>query len=76
MLPAGRRLIAVAAAAEAMFAEDLAGRVLPCDSLAAARYAEIVVARRRVGSPMEAFEALIAATALSTGARLATRVRQ
>ena len=76
MLPAGRRLIAVAAAAEAMFAEDLAGRVLPYDSLAAARYAEIVVARRRVGSPMEAFEALIAATALSTGARLATRVRQ
>ena len=51
MLAAGRRLIAVAAAAEAMFAEDLAGRVLPCDSLAAARYAEIVVARRRVGSP-------------------------
>jgi len=76
MLPAGRRLIAVAAAAEAMFAEDLAGRVLPYDSLPAARYAEIVVARRRVGSPMEPFEALIAATALSTGARLATRVRQ
>jgi toxin FitB len=41
--------------------------------LAAAQYAEIVVARRRAGSPMEAFDVLIAATALSAGARLATR---
>jgi hypothetical protein len=31
MLPAGRRRTALAAAAEAIFAEDLAGRVLPCD---------------------------------------------
>jgi predicted nucleic acid-binding protein len=73
MLPTGRRRIALAAAAQAMFAEDLAGRVLPYDSLAAAQCAEIVVARRRAGSPMEAFDALIAATALSAGARLATR---
>jgi predicted nucleic acid-binding protein len=73
MLPAGRRRTALAAAAEAMFAEDLAGRVLPYDGAAAARYAEIVVARRRVGNPIEAFDALIAATALSTGASVATR---
>ena len=56
-----------------MFAEDLAGRVLSYDSAAAARYAEIVVARRRVGSPIEAFDALIAATALTAGASIATR---
>ena len=73
MLPAGRRRTALAAAAEAMFAEDLVDRVLPYDSAAAARYAEIVVARRRVGSPIEAFDALIAATALSIGAGVATR---
>ncbi len=73
MLPAGRRRNALAAAAEAMFAEDLAGRVLPYDGAAAARYAEIVVARRRVGNPIEAFDALIAATALTAGASLATR---
>ena len=73
MLPAGRRRTALAAAAEAMFAEDLAGRVLPYDSVAAARYAEIVVARRRAGNPIEAFDALIAATALTAGASVATR---
>ncbi|MGA7260422.1 MAG: PIN domain-containing protein [Stellaceae bacterium] len=72
MLPAGRRRNALAAAAEAMFAEDLAGRVLPYDRAAAARYAEIVVARRRVGNPIEAFDALIAATALTAGTSLAT----
>jgi predicted nucleic acid-binding protein len=73
MLPAGRRRTALAAAAEAMFAEDLVDRVLPYDSAAAARYSEIVVARSRVGNPIEAFDALIAATALSVGAGVATR---
>jgi toxin FitB len=73
MLPAGRRRTALAAAAEAMFAEDLAGRVLPYDSAAAARYGEIVVARRRIGNPIEAFDALIAATVLTAGASVATR---
>lgn len=73
MLPAGRRRTALAAAAEAVFAEDLAGRVLPYDGAAAGRYPEIVVARRRAGNPIEAFDALIAAIALSVGAGVATR---
>jgi len=73
MLPEGRRRAALAAAAEAMFAEDLAGRVLPYNGGAAAHYAEIVIARRRAGSPIEAFDALIAATALAAGAGVATR---
>jgi predicted nucleic acid-binding protein len=72
MLPAERRRTALAAA-EAMFAEDLAGRILSYDAAAAARYAEIVVARRRIGNPIEAFDALIAATALTAGASIATR---
>jgi hypothetical protein len=53
--------------------EDLAGRVLSYDGAAAARYAEIVVGRRRVGNPIEAFDAPIAARALTAGASIATR---
>jgi hypothetical protein len=72
-LPEGRRRTALAAAAEAMFTDDLAGRVLPFDAAAAAHYAEIVAARRRAGRPIEAFDAQIAATALAAGAGVATR---
>jgi predicted nucleic acid-binding protein len=72
-LPAGRRRTALAAAAEAMFAEDFAGRILPFGAAAAARYPEIVLTRRRAGSPIEGFDGLIAATALAAGARIATR---
>ena len=72
-LPDGRRRAALVAAAEAMFEDDLAGRVLPFDETAADRYAEIVGARRRAGRPIEAFDAFIAATALAAGADVATR---
>src|SRR5215212_1992176 len=54
-LPQGRRRSALAAAAEAMFAEDFAERVLPFDNRAARHYAGIVVARRRLGHPIEGF---------------------
>jgi hypothetical protein len=73
MLPEGRRRAALAAAAEAMFAEDFAGRILPYDSAAATHYADIVIARRRAGAPIEAFDALIAAAARAAGAGIATR---
>lgn len=72
-LPEGWRRAALAAAAEAMFTDDFAGRVLPFDEGAAVHYAEIVVARRREGRPIEAFDAQIAATARVAGADLATR---
>lgn len=72
-LPEGRRRAALAAAAEAIFTEDLAGRVLPFDSAASIHYARITTGRRQAGSPMEAFDALIAATALAAGAGVATR---
>ncbi|MGH7106757.1 MAG: PIN domain-containing protein, partial [Acetobacteraceae bacterium] len=74
-LPAGRRRNALAAAAGAMFDEDFANRILPFEAGAAARYAEIVVARRQAGTPIEKFDALIAATALAAGASIATRDR-
>ena len=73
VLPDGRRRAALAAAAEAMFTDDFVGRVLPFDEEAAVHYAEIVGARCREGRPIEAFDALIAATALAAGASIATR---
>lgn len=72
-LPEGRRRAELASAAASMFAEDFAGRILPFEATAAARYAEIVMARRRDGNPIEKFDALIAASALARGAGVATR---
>jgi predicted nucleic acid-binding protein len=72
-LPEGRRRSALAQAAEAMFTEDFVGRILPFDERAAVRYTEIVVIRRRAGSPIEAFDAQIAAIALASEASIATR---
>lgn len=50
-LPEGRRRKVLAAAAEAMFAEDFAGRLLPFEARAAARYPEVVLTRRQAGQP-------------------------
>jgi len=73
VLPEGWRRTALAAAATAMFAEDFAGRILPFEAKAAARYPEIALARRQADNPIEKFDALIAATALAAGASIATR---
>ena len=69
----GQRKRGLAAAAEAMFEEEFAGRVLAFSDAAAPHYARIVAARRRMGNPIEGFDALIAATALAAGASVATR---
>lgn len=72
-LPEGRRRSGLATAVEALFAEEFSGRVLPFAGNAARHYAEIVTVRRLIGQPIEGFDALIAATALSNGAAIATR---
>jgi predicted nucleic acid-binding protein len=72
-LPEGQRRTALAVAAEAMFTEDLADRILPFDRVAVVHYAEIVTTRRRTGTPIEAFDAQVAATAVAFGADVATR---
>jgi hypothetical protein len=72
-LPEGKRRTALFDAATMMFEEDLGGRILAFDAAAANRYSEIVVARRQAGAPIEAFDALIAATAYIAGAAVATR---
>jgi toxin FitB len=73
LLPPGRRRDAIEAAADAMFEEDFAGRILPFSSGAARAYAEIAVARRQSGRPISQFDAQIAAIAKSAGASVATR---
>lgn len=73
LLPDGRRKIALMGAVQQIFAVDLAGQVLGFDDAAADTYAEIAAARKMTGVPISQFDAMIAATARSRGARLATR---
>ena len=73
LLPEGQRQRRLLAQAEAMLAEDFAGRILPFDSAAAAAYAPIAAARRLFGRPISQADAQIAAIAASRGAVLATR---
>ena len=73
LLPSGRRRKAFETAAEDMFREEFAGRVLAFGSDEALPYARIAVDRRRAGRPISQFDAQIAAIARSTGAAVATR---
>jgi toxin FitB len=72
-LPDGRRKSTLAAQLEAMVAEDLDHRIAAFDETAAAHYADIVVVRERVGRPISAADAQIAAICRSHDALLATR---
>jgi predicted nucleic acid-binding protein len=71
--PDGQRQRRLLAQAEAMLAEDFAGRILPFDSAAAVAYAPIAAARRLAGHPISQADAQIAAIAASRGAAIATR---
>jgi len=73
LLPNGKRKAALESAVAAIFAEELAGRILPFDGQAAQHYARIAATRRSVGRPIDGFDALIAATALAFDADVATR---
>ena len=76
LLPEGRRRTDLAQLAADLFSKDLGGRILPFDADAATRYSEIVVSRRSAGTPIAVFDALIAATAVTAGAAVATRDRR
>src|SRR5262245_14941432 len=69
----GRRKASLATQLEAMVAEDLEHRIAAFDEAAAAHYADIVVVRERVGRPISAADAQIAAICRSHDALLATR---
>jgi toxin FitB len=73
LLPDGQRRRKLWEAANEIFNEDFAGRVLRFDSEAARAYAEIGASRRSAGGPISQFDATIAAITRSHGAILATR---
>ncbi len=73
LMPAGKRRNRLLAAAEAMFSEDFARRVLPFGSDAARAYATIAAQRRRAGRPISHFDAQIAAIGRSARSAVATR---
>jgi len=73
LLERGRRHDQLRRVAEAIFAEDMAGRVVGFDSDAARAFARIGAERRRLGRPISQADAQIAAIALVRKAKLATR---
>jgi toxin FitB len=73
LMPEGRRRADLLMAAEQMFAEDFAGRVLAFDAPSAVAFAAIAANRRQKGRPTGTFDAQIAAITSSHGAALATR---
>lgn len=73
LLAPGRTRSALEVALDGLFGSDLAGRILPFDSSAAAAYAELAAVRRALGRPISQFDAQIAAIAKCAGFRLATR---
>ncbi len=72
LLGKGKRRDGLLAAAEAMFTEDFAGRVLGFDSDAARHFAGIAARGRALGRPISHADAQIAAIARAHGANLAT----
>lgn len=73
LLPKGKRREALLAAAEAMFADDLAGRVFGFESDAARAFSGVAAQRRALGRPISHADAQIAAIAQVRRAKLATR---
>jgi predicted nucleic acid-binding protein len=73
LLTKGKRREGLLVAAEAMFAEDLAGRVFGFESDAARMFSKIAAARRALGRPISHADAQIAAIARMRSAKLATR---
>lgn len=73
LLAEGKRREALLQAAEAVFAEDFAGRIFGFESNAARAFAEISAERRALGRPISHADAQIAAIAQVRGAKLATR---
>jgi toxin FitB len=73
LLTKSKRREGLLAAAEAMFAEDLAGRIFGFESDAARIFSTIAAHRRALGRPISHADAQIAAIAQVRGAKLATR---
>jgi toxin FitB len=72
-LPFGRRRRNLEIKFDGFAMRAFAGRVFDFDTAAANAYGDVVVARERIGRPLEGFDGLIAAIARSRGATIATR---
>ena len=72
-LPAGSRKTEVEEAVRAMVYEDFRNRVEPFDVNAAGQYAAVVSERERIGRPIAAADAQVAAICRARAAALATR---
>ena len=73
LLPDGRRRRGLEEGWLALAARGFGGIVLPFDAEAADIYSRIVVDRRKLGRPINAFDAMIAGIAVSRSADIATR---
>jgi toxin FitB len=73
LLAKGKRRQQLLAAADAVFTEDLAGRIHAFDSDAARAFSRIAVQRRALSKPISHGDAQIAAIAQVRSAKLATR---
>jgi predicted nucleic acid-binding protein len=73
LLSNGKRREGLLEAAQAMFAEDFAGRVFGFESDAARHFARIAAHRRALGRPISHADAQIAAIVRTRGSKLATR---
>lgn len=72
-LPDGHRKMSLTAAVHALVDDDFHGRVEPFDAPAAAQYAAVVSEREKLGRPISAADAQIAAICRARQATLATR---
>ena len=72
-MPAGKRSAALEVKFEQLLQSSLQGRILPFDSEAALRAAELCADRRRRGRPVDARDTMIAGIVLASHATLATR---
>ena len=73
LLTKGKRREELLAAADAMFAEDFAGRIFGFESDTARAFSKIAAQRRTLGRPISHADAQIAAIAQTRKAKLATR---
>ncbi|ALB40631.1 MULTISPECIES: type II toxin-antitoxin system VapC family toxin [Nostocales] len=73
LLPEGKRRKELSQAAQLMFSEDFAGRVLAFDQNAAVAFAHIASQRRQNGTPISQADAQIAAICYTHKATIATR---
>jgi len=73
LMPASKRSKALLIAAERIFENQLADRVLPFDRTAARLFAQIFTSRKVRGKPIKPLDAQIAAIARAHNATLATR---